>query len=132
MAMVDLILQKRAGKAHAKEEIDFIIKGLMDGSIEDYQLAAWLMAVCWQGMTLDETAWLTDAMARSGDLLDLSAIGPIVGDKHSTGGVGDKTTLVFVPMLSAAGIPMAKLSGRGLGHTGGTIDKLEADRKSVV
>ncbi len=126
MAMVDLILQKRAGKAHAKEEIDFIIKGLMDGSIEDYQLAAWLMAVCWQGMTLDETAWLTDAMARSGDLLDLSAIGPIVGDKHSTGGVGDKTTLVFVPMLSAAGIPMAKLSGRGLGHTGGTIDKLEA------
>lgn len=126
MRMVDLIVAKRNGKEHSREEIDFIVKGVMDKSIEDYQLAAWLMAVCWRGMTMDETAHLTDAMARSGELIDLSAIGPLVGDKHSTGGVGDKTTLVFVPMLAAAGIPMAKLSGRGLGHTGGTIDKLEA------
>src|SRR6185369_16097422 len=124
--MVDLILAKRAGKAHSRAEIDFIIKGVTDDSIKDYQLAAWLMAVCWQGMTLEETADLTDAMAKSGHVLDLSAIGPIVGDKHSTGGVGDKTTIVFAPLLAAAGIPMAKLSGRGLGFTGGTIDKLEA------
>jgi pyrimidine-nucleoside phosphorylase len=124
--MVDLILAKRAGKAHSRAEIDFIIKGVTDDSIKDYQLAAWLMAVCWQGMTLEETADLTDAMAKSGQVLDLSSIGPVVGDKHSTGGVGDKTTIVFAPLLAAAGIPMAKLSGRGLGFTGGTIDKLEA------
>lgn len=126
MRMVDVIVAKREGKEHSREEIDFLVKGVMDKSIEDYQLAAWLMAVCWRGMTMDETAHLTDAMARSGELIDLSAIGGMVGDKHSTGGVGDKTTLVFVPLLAAAGIPMAKLSGRGLGHTGGTIDKLEA------
>lgn len=124
--MVDLILAKRSGRAHTKAEIDFLIKGVTDASIPDYQLSAWLMAVCWQGMTADETAWLTDAMCHSGSVLDLSSIGPLVADKHSTGGVGDKTTLVFVPLLAAAGIPMAKLSGRGLGHTGGTIDKLDA------
>jgi pyrimidine-nucleoside phosphorylase len=124
--MVDLILAKRNNCEHSKSEIEFIISGIMDGSIPDYQLSAWLMAVCWQGMTTAETAFLTDAMCHSGEVLDLSSIGPIVGDKHSTGGVGDKTTLVFVPLLAAAGIPMAKLSGRGLGHTGGTIDKLEA------
>jgi pyrimidine-nucleoside phosphorylase len=124
--MVDLILAKRSGKAHSRQEIDFIIDGVMSNSISDYQLAAWLMAVCWQGMTLAETTDLTDAMTHSGKVLDLSEIGPVVADKHSTGGVGDKTTLVFAPMLSAAGIPMAKLSGRGLGHTGGTLDKLEA------
>lgn len=124
--MVDLILAKRAGKAHSREQIDFVINGIMDDSIKDYQLSAWLMAVCWQGMTIEETAHLTDAMAKSGQVLDLSSIGSIVGDKHSTGGVGDKTTIVFAPLLAAAGIPMAKLSGRGLGHTGGTIDKLEA------
>lgn len=124
--MIDLILAKRAGKELSQKEIEFLVAGIMDGSIPDYQLSAWLMAVCWQGMTLKETAWLTDAMRHSGQVLDLSAIGPIIGDKHSTGGVGDKTTLVFVPLLAAAGIPMAKLSGRGLGHTGGTIDKLEA------
>lgn len=130
MRMVDLIAAKRNGKAHTKEEINFIIDGVMtphvNSPVKDYQLSAWLMAVCWQGMNLDETAWLTDAMARSGQVLDLSAIGNMIGDKHSTGGVGDKTTLVFVPLLAAAGLPMAKLSGRGLGHTGGTIDKLEA------
>jgi pyrimidine-nucleoside phosphorylase len=124
--MVDLIIAKRNGKEHAREEIEFIINSLMDGSLPDYQLSSWLMAVCWRGMTMDEVAWLTAAMANSGQVLDLSAIGTVVGDKHSTGGVGDKTTLVFVPMLAAVGIPMAKLSGRGLGHTGGTIDKLEA------
>jgi pyrimidine-nucleoside phosphorylase len=124
--MVDLILAKRSGREHTQPEIDFLIKGVTDASIPDYQLSAWLMAVCWRGMNADETAWLTDAMSKSGSVLDLSSIGPLVADKHSTGGVGDKTTLVFVPLLAAAGIPMAKLSGRGLGHTGGTIDKLDA------
>src|SRR5262249_41100432 len=123
---VDLIQAKRSGHAHSKEEIDFVVKGIMNNSIPDYQLSAWLMAVCWRGMTMDETAWLTDAMCKSGTVLDLSSIGSLVGDQHSTGGVGDKTTLVFVPLLAAAGIPMAKLSGRGLGHTGGTLDKMEA------
>ncbi len=127
MRMVDLITKKRHGGEHTKEEIKFLINTITNpDTYRDYQLSAWLMAVCWRGMTMDETAFLTDAMARSGDMLDLSSIGPVVGDKHSTGGVGDKTTLVFVPMLAAAGIPMAKLSGRGLGHTGGTLDKLEA------
>lgn len=127
MRMVDLIAAKRSGAEHSQQEIEFIVSSVMNTETHrDYQLAAWLMAVCWRGMTPDETAYLTQAMARSGEMLDLSAIGPVVGDKHSTGGVGDKTTLVFVPMLSALGIPMAKLSGRGLGHTGGTLDKLEA------
>ena len=124
--MLDIILAKRAGKKHSPEEIKFLVDGIMDGSVPDYQLSSWLMAVCWRGMELEECAWLTDAMCHSGQVLDLSALGSVIGDKHSTGGVGDKTTLVFVPLLSAAGIPMAKLSGRGLGHTGGTIDKLEA------
>lgn len=124
--MVDLIVAKRYGREHTASEIQFIIDGITAGSIPDYQIAAWLMAVCWRGMTLDETACLTDAMCKSGEVLDLSCIGPVVGDKHSTGGVGDKTTIIFVPLLAAAGVPMAKLSGRGLGHTGGTIDKLEA------
>ncbi|MBZ0185247.1 MAG: thymidine phosphorylase [Candidatus Obscuribacterales bacterium] len=124
--MVDLILAKRNGKEHKREEIDYLINGIMQESIPDYQLSSWLMAVCWQGLSDEETAWLTDAMSKSGEVLDLSEIGDFVGDKHSTGGVGDKTTLVFVPLMAAAGIPMAKLSGRGLGHTGGTIDKLEA------
>ena len=124
--MVDLIAAKRHGLEHSQSQIDYIVDGIMDSSIPDYQLSAWLMAVCWKGMSIEETAFLTDAMRRSGETLDLTSIGPIVADKHSTGGVGDKTTLVFVPLLAAAGIPMAKLSGRGLGHTGGTLDKLEA------
>lgn len=126
MRMVDLIVGKRAGNEHSKEEIEFIIDGTMDGTVPDYQLSAWLMAVCWRGLSHKETAWLTDCMCRSGEVLDLSHVADWIGDKHSTGGVGDKTTLVFVPLLAAAGIPMAKLSGRGLGHTGGTIDKLES------
>ncbi|HEY9785142.1 MAG TPA: thymidine phosphorylase [Candidatus Obscuribacterales bacterium] len=124
--MVDLILAKRSGREHTHHEIEFLVNGIMKGTIPDYQISAWLMAVCWRGMTIEETALLTDAMCKSGEVLDLSPIGQLVADKHSTGGVGDKTTLVFVPLMAAAGIPMAKLSGRGLGHTGGTIDKLEA------
>lgn len=123
---VDLIYKKRMGGEHTAEEIQQIVKGVTAGDIPDYQLSAWLMAVCLKGMSLDETAYLTDAMVKSGDIMDLSSIGEYVIDKHSTGGVGDKTTIVLAPMLASAGVPIAKLSGRGLGHTGGTIDKLEA------
>ncbi len=124
--ITDLIAAKRSGKAHSAEEIARIIRGVMDGSIKDYQLTAWLMAAYLKGLDIDETTALTDCMTRSGHVLDLSALGDVVCDKHSTGGVGDKTTLVLVPLLAAAGLPMAKLSGRGLEHTGGTLDKLEA------
>lgn len=124
--MVDLIAKKRLGKNHSRQEIEYIIQALISGSLPDYQLSAWLMAVCFQGMSFDETAALTQAMANSGQMLDLSALGNVVADKHSTGGVGDKTTLVFAPLMASLGIPLAKLSGRGLGHTGGTIDKLES------
>lgn len=124
--MVDLITKKRCGEAHSPEEIKFIIDGVKNGMIPDYQMSAWLMAVCINGKNFNECAVLTEAMAHSGDILDLSEIGEIVIDKHSTGGVGDKTTLIIIPLLAAAGLPVAKLSGRGLGHTGGTIDKLEA------
>jgi len=124
--MVDLIVAKRSGGEHCDNEIEFIVGGIMNGSIPDYQTAAWLMSVCWRGMSVNEAATLTACLAHSGEILDLSELGPIVGDKHSTGGVGDKTTIVLVPLLASAGIPMAKISGRGLGHTGGTIDKLEA------
>jgi pyrimidine-nucleoside phosphorylase len=126
MRMVDIIAAKKNGKAHTEEEIKYLIKGITEGSIPDYQISAWLMAVCFNGMNIDETAILTDAMAHSGSILDLSQIGQFVTDKHSTGGVGDKTTLILIPLLAAAGLPVAKLSGRGLGHTGGTIDKLES------
>ncbi|EKE03429.1 MAG: hypothetical protein ACD_20C00203G0002 [uncultured bacterium] len=124
--MVDLIAKKKNGEAHSKEEIQYIINGVTNNTIPDYQLSAWLMAVCLQGMTFDESAILTLEMANSGDILDLSALGEYVIDKHSTGGVGDKTTLILIPLLAAAGLPVAKLSGRGLGHSGGTIDKLES------
>jgi pyrimidine-nucleoside phosphorylase len=123
---VDLIYKKRFGKEHTQEEIQKIIDGVTSGELPDYQLSAWLMAICINGMSLDEAAYLTEAMVNSGDTMDLSSLGEYVIDKHSTGGVGDKTTLVLTPMLASAGVPIAKLSGRGLGHTGGTIDKLEA------
>lgn len=126
MRMVDLIEKKRNGQAHTQEEIEFIIEGYTNGKIPDYQVSAWAMAVFFQDMTQEERAHLTDAMVHSGDTIDLSAIEGIKVDKHSTGGVGDTTTLILAPLAASVDVPVAKMSGRGLGHTGGTIDKLEA------
>ena len=126
MHYTELIEKKRDGFTHTKEEIEFIIRGVTDGSMPDYQLTAWMMAVCFRGMTDEETAYLTDAMMHSGDVVDLSDLEGIKVDKHSTGGVGDTTTLIVAPLVAACGGTVAKVSGRGLAHSGGTLDKLES------
>lgn len=126
MRIVDLIDKKKRGETHTKEEIKFIIDSLMDGSAPDYQISAWLMAVYFKGMTEEETAMLTEEMIKSGETIDFGPLAESIVDKHSTGGVGDKVTITLIPLLAAAGVPIAKLSGKGLGHTGGTIDKLES------
>ncbi len=126
MHTLDIIHKKRLGEAHTEAELGFLIDGYVEGRIPDYQMSAWLMAVLWRGLTDPETFALTTAMVDSGETLDLSPLpGPCL-DKHSTGGVGDKTTLAVVPILASAGVQMPKMSGRGLGHTGGTLDKLES------
>lgn len=126
MRCVDLILKKKEGLELTKEEIQFVIDGFVKGEIPDYQISALLMAICFKGLTDDELFSLTYEMLKSGDEVDLSQINGICVDKHSTGGVGDKTTLVIAPICASFGLKLAKMSGRGLGHTGGTLDKLES------
>lgn len=126
MRMVDLIQKKKHGEALTQDEIDFIVDGYTKGEIPDYQMSAFLMAVYFKGMDKQETACLTSAYVHSGEVVDLSDIEGIKVDKHSSGGVGDKISLITIPLVASLGIPVAKMSGRGLGHTGGTIDKLES------
>lgn len=126
MRVFDIIKKKRDGKSLTKEEIDFIVSGYTKGEIPDYQVSAFCMAVYFQGMNLDETTNLTLAVRNSGEVLNFSGVNGVRADKHSTGGVGDKTSLVVAPIVASLGVKVAKMSGRGLGHTGGTVDKLES------
>ncbi len=126
MRIPELIEKKRDGGRHDRAELEALVLGYTRGEVPDYQMAAWLMAVVWRGMTDDEVAALTQVMAASGQQLDLSSLGRPVADKHSTGGVGDKTSLAVMPLVAACGVPVGKMSGRGLGFTGGTVDKLES------
>ncbi len=126
MQAVDIIAKKRDGQELTSEELEFFVRGYTKGNIPDYQASAWCMAVLLRGMTHAESTALTLHMARSGDILDLHPIAPFVVDKHSTGGVGDKTTLVVAPLVACHNLPVGKMSGRGLGFTGGTVDKLES------
>ena len=132
MNIIEIINKKEAKEELSLDEIKYFIDGYINGEIKDYQISSLLMAICINGMTDDEVINLTDVMLNSGDKIDLSSINGIKVDKHSTGGVGDKTTLVLAPLVASTGVVVAKMSGRGLGHTGGTIDKLEAIKDFIL